>query len=270
MSSKGIYTALSGAMAQTHKLDTIANNLANVDTAAFKKDKQTFNEYLTANEKYPDTLQVPRVTASIESFYDMQGGDKSFVDTNGTYTDFSQGGLKQTGNAFDFALEGRGFFEVQTPNGVRLQRAGHFKISPEGFLVTNNGHPVLAEGIGVDPEQRRMQLAGSGNVTVAFNGEIYQDGGLVGKMSIVDPQNQEALQKQGQLLYGFKDNQDPQLQLATGARVHQGYVETSNVNVVEEMTEMIKTTRAFESTQKAIRAFDEMDNKLVNEVGRVR
>ena len=86
----------------------------------------------------------------------------------------------------------------------------------------------------------------------------------------MDPQNQEALQKQGQLLYGFKDNQDPQLQLATGARVHQGYVETSNVNVVEEMTEMIKTTRAFESTQKAIRAFDEMDNKLVNEVGRVR
>lgn len=270
MSSKGIYTALSGAMAQTQKLDTIANNLANVDTAAFKKDKQTFNEFLTANEKYPDTLQVPRVTASIESFYDMQGGDKSYVDTNGTYTDFSQGGLKQTGNSFDFALEGKGFFEVQTPNGVRLQRAGSFKVSQDGLLVTNSGHPVLSEGVGVEPAQRLLQLTGSGNVTVAFNGEIYQDGNIVGKMSLVDPQNAEALKKQGSHLYSFKDNQDPQLALANGVRVHQGYVETSNVNVVEEMTEMIKTTRAFESTQKAIRAFDEMDNKLVNEVGRVR
>ena len=98
MSSKGIYTALSGAMAQSSKLDTIANNLANVNTTSFKKDRQMFQEYLTAYEKNPDVIAVPRIPASVESFYDMQGGDKSYVDSAGTYTNFDQGGLKQTGN----------------------------------------------------------------------------------------------------------------------------------------------------------------------------
>ena len=78
MSTKGVYTAVSGAMAQSSRLDTIANNLANANTTAFKKDRQVFNEYLTAYEKMPDTMEVPRVPASVESFYDMNGGDKSF------------------------------------------------------------------------------------------------------------------------------------------------------------------------------------------------
>ena len=112
MSTKGVYTALSGAMAQALKLDTIANNIANVNTPGFKRDQQIFREYLTANEKPPEVIQVPKVIASVESFYDMQGGDKSFVDPIGTYTDFSQGGLRHTGNALDLAIDGKGFFEI--------------------------------------------------------------------------------------------------------------------------------------------------------------
>ena len=117
MSSKGIYSALSGAVAQNTRLDTIANNIANVNTPAFKKEKQIFQEYLTANEKPPALSNVPRIPASIESFYDMQGGDRSYVDGAGTYVDFSQGGVKSTGNPLDMPVDGSGFFEVLTPNG---------------------------------------------------------------------------------------------------------------------------------------------------------
>ena len=106
MSSKGIYSAVSGAMAQASKLDTIANNLANVNTTSFKKDRQVFSEYLSAYEKPDESMKVPRVVASIESFYDMQGGDNSYVNPSGTYTNFAQGGLKSTGSPMDVALEG--------------------------------------------------------------------------------------------------------------------------------------------------------------------
>ena len=81
MSNKGIYTALSGAIAQSQRLDTIANNIANSNTTSFKKDAQTFREYVTAYEKTPDVINVPKIPASIESFYDMQGGDRGYVDS---------------------------------------------------------------------------------------------------------------------------------------------------------------------------------------------
>ena len=123
MSTKGIYSALSGAMAQSLKMDTISNNIANINTPAFKRDQQVFREYLTANEKPPEVIQVPKVIATVESFYDMQGGDKSFVDSAGTYTDFSQGGMKHTGNSLDVAIDGKGFFEIATPSGLKLSPA---------------------------------------------------------------------------------------------------------------------------------------------------
>ena len=148
MGTKGIYTAVSGAIAQGAKVDTIANNIANTNTTAFKKSKQIFNEYLTANEKVPDVIQVPRIPASIESFYDMQGGDKAYVNSAGTYTDFSQGTIKVTGNSLDAAIEGEAFFEVLTPQGVRLTRDGSFKRDVDGRLVTKQGHRVLRAGIG--------------------------------------------------------------------------------------------------------------------------
>ena len=117
MPIKGVYTALSGAIAQSTKLDTIANNIANVNTPGFKRDQQVFAEYLTANEKEPTTIPIPRDVAAIESFYNMQGGDKSYVHEKGTYTDFSQGSLKRTGGALDVAIDGPGFFEVDSPQG---------------------------------------------------------------------------------------------------------------------------------------------------------
>jgi flagellar basal-body rod protein FlgG len=264
--SKGIYTAVSGAIAQSARLDSIANNLANSSTPAYKRDAQLFKEYLTAYEKAPGTIEVPRVPASIESFYDMQGGDKSYVDLDGTFTDFQQGALKQTGNPLDVALEGDGFFEALAPDGPRLTRAGSFGIDSEGRLVTKQGFPILKDGApGQDPATRVIRLSGP-QPTISPAGEIFQEGQSVARLSIVQVENKDALQKIGGSLYGLRDGIDPAMRVATEAKLSQGMLEQSNVNIVREMTDMITANRAFESTQKAIQAYDQMQGKVVNDV----
>ncbi len=267
MSSKGIFTALSGAMVQSQRLDTIANNIANVNTTSFKKDEQTFREYLTSYEKPPDVIQVPRVPASIESFYDMQGGDRALAESAGTYTDFSQGVIKPTGNPLDLALEGDGFFEVLTPQGVRLTRNGAFNVSNEGILVNREGHPVLREGMGQDPQLRTIQV-NSRNLTLSLAGELYEGGESLGRLSLVTVPNHEALQKVGNSNYMLRENFQAQLIPANQAQVQQGFLEGSNVNIIKEMTDMIGASRAFESTQQTMKAFDQMDAKLVNELAK--
>jgi flagellar basal-body rod protein FlgF len=263
---KGIFTALSGAMAQNDRLDTIANNIANVNTPGFKKDEQTFREYLTSYEKQDNVITVPRIPASIESFYDMQGGDKSYVDTAGSFTDHSQGGLKQTGNALDVALEGSGFLEVLMPQGVGYARNGSMTLDGQGRLVTHQGFPVLREGT-EDPAQRVIQLTGS-NVQISPDGEVELDGAVVARLSAVDINNKDALAKVGSSLYQVKQNMNPEFR-PSEVKFHQGYLETSNVNLVNEMTNMITATRTFETNQKAIQAYDQINGKLVNEVSRL-
>lgn len=263
MSNKGIFTALSGAMAQSARLDTIANNIANVNTTSFKKDKQIFNEYLTANEKGTDVIQSPRIPASIESFYEMQGGDRGFVDSSRTYTDFTQGPVNPTGNSLDVAIEGEGFFEVLTPSGIRFTRNGAFKMGVNGNLVTKDGYPVLKEGLG-QPGEGRVISVESANVTISYSGEVYEAGQLLGKLSVVEVGNKDALEKVGSSFYKIKDTINPQLTVAADYKTQQGFLERSNVNIVQEMTDMIAATRAFETNQKSIKAFDEMNEKLVN------
>ncbi|MCB0365938.1 MAG: flagellar basal-body rod protein FlgF [Bdellovibrionaceae bacterium] len=267
MSSKGIYTALSGAMAQSSKLETLANNIANSNTTSFKKDRQVFNEYLSAYEKLPEVIQVPKIPASIESFYDMQGGDRGYVNAAGSYTDFAQGALKPSGNVLDFGLEGKGFFEVLTPQGVRLTRNGSFTVDTNGRMVTKEGYPVLAQGA-QDPAQRTIQIGNNRNITVSYEGEVFVGGESVADLSLVEPRQADGLIKTGSSLYGFKPTFNTELRPSDGMKVHQGFLEGSNVNIVEEMTDMIATTRAFESTQQAIKAFDQMDQKLMTEVPR--
>ncbi len=271
MSTKGIYSALSGALAQSQQLDTIANNIANASTPGFKADKNSFREHLTILEKAPDVITVPRIPASTESFYDMQGTDKSFVDVDGTYTDFAQGGVKATGNALDLALEGPGFIEVLTPTGPKLTRKGSLTVNGNGQLTTVEGWPVLKRGNGpVKPGPEadflgRTITVGPGSLVFTNQGDIFQDGNNLGQLSIVEFKDPKAVKKVGHNLY---TSNDPNLNREVNPRteVHQGFIETSNVNIVKEMTDMIQTQRNFESAQKVIRTYDEMDNKLVNEV----
>ena len=254
-------------MAQGQSLDTIANNIANANTPGFKSDKNAFKEYLTVLERAPDVNTVPRIPASIESFYDMQGTAKSYVDVDGTYTDHTQGGMKNSGNALDIALEGKGFLEVLTPQGPRLTRKGTLSLSPEGRLITTDGLPVLKSsppGSNATPDSRMIDL-GPEAVSFTQQGDIYQNGQNLGKLSIVEFENNEHLKKMGSSLYSNSDPTVPQI-VNGGTMVHQGFLETSNVNIVKEMTDMIQATRNFESSQRVIKAYDEMDSKLVNDV----
>lgn len=269
MSLKGVYTALSGAIAQSTKMDTIANNMANVNTPGFKRDQQVFQEYVTAHEKEPPVSPIPRDVASIESFYDMQGGDKAYVDAKGTFTDFSQGSLKPTGNKFDVAIDGKGFFEVMAPGGVRLTRAGNFTLDGNGQLVTKDGYPVLLSGEqDADPAARTINMNGGAELAIADNGNVSVDGNVIGQMSILNVANPDSLMKQGQNLYQFRPNMAPEITTNQNPSLRQGYVEASNINIVQEMTDMIQTQRIFESTQKAISAYDSMTDKAVNVVGK--
>lgn len=266
MSTKGIYTAVSGAIAQQNKMDTIANNLANANTPAFKKDRQVFKEYLTAYEKSPDVIQVPKVPASIESFYHMQGGDKAFVDGAGTFTDFAQGSLRPTGNPLDLAINGKGaFFEIATPQGIRFTRNGSFVVNQEGVLTTKQGYPVLSNA-GGDAEARTIRIPNSGPISVAGNGLIIQGNAPLQTLKLTGFNQPQALRKVGQSMYILKESMEAEQNDTPQASIMQGSLEMSNVNVVEEMTEMIKTTRTFESLQKAIQAYDQMNGKLVNDV----
>lgn len=267
MSIKGLYTAVSGSMAQNLRLETVANNLANVNTPGFKKDTQIFREYLTANEKPPGVIQVPKVPASVESFYDMQGGDKSYVDSAGSYSDFSQGGLKSTGNALDLAIDGKGFFEVASPRGVRFTRNGSFSIDGQGQLVNKEGWPILKKAEpGLAPDQRVIKIPVGTRLDISDAGEVSADGELLGQISLVEVSDLDSLHKEGASAYGLKPNMNPQITNVQRPNLKQGFVESSNVNVVQEMTDMISATRLFESTQKAIQAYDSMADKLVNVV----
>lgn len=265
MSSKGIFSAVSGAMAQSSRLDTIANNLANVNTTSFKKDRQVFSEYLSANEKAATDLTVPRITASIESFYDMNGGDNSYVNPAGTYTNFEQGTIKSTGSALDVAIEGKGFLEVLTPQGLRWTRNGAMQIDGQGRLVTREGHPVLRDGQN-DPAQRVITVE-SRNITISQAGEIFDGGNAIGRLAVVEFGNADNLQKVNSSYYSQKTEVPPIV--SRDSRVHQGFLEGSNVNVVTEMTDMIAANRVFEATQQSIKAQDQMDEKLINQVGKV-
>lgn len=267
MSIKGIYTAVSGSMAQNLRLETVANNLANVNTPGFKKDAQVFREYLTTQEKPPQVIQVPKVPASIESFYDMQGIDKSYVDSAGSYSDFSQGGLKHTGNQLDLAIDGNGFFEIASPKGVRFSRNGAFTLDGQGQLVTKEGWPVLKKtepGVAID--QRTIKIPRGASFEISESGDITIDGESAGALSVVEVSDRKALHKEGSSVYGIKPNMNPQFNPVLNPNLKQGFIETSNVNIVQEMTDMISATRLFESTQKAIQAYDSMADKLVNVV----
>jgi flagellar basal-body rod protein FlgG len=275
MSFKGIYAALSGSMAQALKIDTIANNIANVNTTAFKKDQQTFGEYLTSIEKNPEEIQVPKISTSLASLYDNKGTDKSFVDSTGTYTNFEQGSLKRTDGKLDVALDGEGFFEIATANGVKLTRAGNFTIDNEGRLVTKDGHTVVVntddqQSAPQDGEAKRSsvaQFSGSAQAYISDSGEVFDGEKKLGKLSIIKLNNPEVLQKVGGSFYEYKSNMTPDVVQMKNPSLKQGYLETSNVNIVAEMTDMIMAQRVFEGTQKAIQAYDQMEDKAINQVG---
>jgi flagellar basal-body rod protein FlgG len=272
-------------------VDVIANNLANTDTLGFKKDIPTFKEYLTTLEREPAAQEIPRGPIKEKEFYPLDGRDQSFVIVDGTYTNFKQGALRVTQRPLDLALDGPGFLEVSTPNGIRYTRQGSLKIAMDGKLVTAEGHPVLAAQPGglaagnVQPGQGGLQTQGGvaagqdasrfinlrdrgTNLSISDAGEIYAGEDLVARLSVVEFQDTKALRKSGGQLFEAGRTAavatEPQK-----TKVMQGMLETSNVNPVEEMTNLIKAHRLFEHDMKAMKTYGEMLGKEANDIGKL-
>lgn len=244
--NSGLYAALTGATASMQRLDTIANNLANVNTAGFKRDRISF-ESLLQNTTAPPANRIaddPVFAGEIHA------------------TDFALGPQRQTGNPLDLALETDGFFVVNTPEGQAYTRQGNFRRGDSGQLVTADGYAVLGNGapITIPPTAVKIDIDGRGGV--------YADGAQVGTIDLVDFPKPYALQKQGNGLIKPADQNSPP-QAATGARVAQGYLEESNVSSITEMVQMIETNRHYEACAKIIRNFDDITGKAVNDLGKV-
>lgn len=279
---KDLWVPLSGAIAQQRNVETIANNVANANTPGFKKDQLAFKEYLKVLEKGLEDINLPRREWSPDEFYHTQGAEKAQVKVDGSYTNHQQGQLAPTGNHLDFGLHGKGFFEVLTPNGIRYTRRGTLTINNQNQLVTSQGFPVLSqldlaaiENAGenapeqiTNPQNRIIQFPqDAGKPTINLQGEIFSNGQKIADLSLVEFNDIHALRKEGQS--NFINNDFKNITVDTPkTAVHQGFVEQSNVNAVQEMSALIKANRHFESIQKVIKAYDQISGKSVNEISR--
>lgn len=287
--ANGIWTSVSGAEAQSRNVDIIANNLANADTLGFKKDAPTFKEYLASAEREHDSAPLQPGPIRNQDLYPLDGRDQSFVVIDGTYSNFKQGGLRVTQSPLDIALDGPGFIEVATPHGSMYTKKGSLKLGADGTLETTEGYPVLSaqpgglaaapfaggggaqpggQGPAVDPA-RFINLRDRGsNITINNSGDIYAGDQLIGRLSVVEFLNPGRLRKSGESLFR---NADPRNIVTDPPRtlVRQGVLETSNVNPIEEMTNLIKANRLFEQDLKAMKTYGEIMGREANDIGKL-
>ncbi|EQB87790.1 flagellar basal-body rod protein FlgG [Clostridium punense] len=248
-----LYTNRSSMMAQQNKLDAISNNIANVNTIGYKKVNVQFQDL------YNNSLQREGVPTSVGANNLYTGsGVKSTI----ALRQFSQGGFNETGLSTDLAVDGKGFFKVYKPDGsVAYTRNGNFKIDSSGILVDNNGYRlsvVDAQGNELNV-QDRLKLQGS-SVQVDKNGSfmIKTDGNFrtIGEIKTYDSISGDGLLSAGDSLFVPREN--VQMVEVKDRSILQGYLENSNVDMGQEMTDMIVTQRAFQLSSTGLKTVDEM------------
>jgi flagellar basal-body rod protein FlgG len=228
--------ALGAFREQRRIFHLISNNLSNAQTVGFKKDDLVFHTIL--NRSW-DQLQASP--------------------TDEVKTLFHQGNVQRTGNELDLAIEGEGFFQIKTPYGMRYTRAGNFKLNNERQLVNAEGLPVMGKN-------GEIIISGQG-IAVETDGTIKVDGGEVDQIVLVTFPDLDLLKKEGHNLFRLEV---PQKEMeANDSRILQGALESSNVNPIEEMVNMIDSLRSYESCLKIVQSQDELDSKAVNDLGRV-
>jgi len=226
-----------GAFRQERRIfHVIANNLSNAQTAGFKRNSAFFHSLLSENMGYLESIPV-----------------------DGVKTVFLQGNLERTGNDLHMAIEGDGFFKVKSSEGIRYTRAGNFKLNKDKVLVNADGFPVMGK-------QGEITIQGQ-TVSVEKDGTIRVDGAEIGQIGLVNFSDLSLLQKEGQTL--FRPEVDLKELNVPESMVHQGYLESSNVNPIEEMVGLIDSFRSYETCLKVIQSHDEMDGKAVNELGKI-
>ncbi|MDZ4349163.1 MAG: flagellar basal-body rod protein FlgG [Xanthomonadaceae bacterium] len=252
--NKALWVAKTGLEAQQTRMSVISNNLANVNTTGFKRSRASFEDLLYQNERQPGAASSQQTQLPTGL---MVGTGVRVVSTDKS---FQQGNVLQTGNALDVAVNGRGFFEVLLPDGTpAYTRDGSFQINAQGELVTNAGYAVQP-GIQIPEGAQSVSIGSDGTVSVQLAGQAQPI--QVGQLSVTDFVNPAGLQARGENLYletaasGPAQTGTPGLG-GTGTLV-QGALESSNVNVVEELISMIETQRAYEMNAKAISSTDQM------------
>jgi flagellar basal-body rod protein FlgF len=275
--SKGLWPAISGSIAQSERLDVIANNIANSDTNGFKKDQVAFRSVMSSAVTAAMKEGIPTKPYTEKDFHKLDGSDTAYVALDGTFTDFSQGRAKVTGSPLDVALEGRGFLEVLSPQGVRYTRQGSLRMNQEGGLVTMEGFPVLSPG-GQEAEggqpvareellARAIRLNPAGAVTITTDGKIFQGNQQIAELSVREFVDPKLLSKEGSAL--FKNETPANISAESTTMVRQGMLETSNVNAIAEMTELLKASRLFEANEKIVRTYGDLEARAVNDLGKL-
>lgn len=257
---RGLYTSISGMITQEARQDVITNNLANANSVGFKSDSLTatsFKDVLIQNhDKVVGNKNVKNEIGSLSL-----GSKIASVNT-----EFTQGMIEATDKPTDFAIEGKGFFVVQRNNGTNNEqyytRDGHFHVNSDGLLVNDSGDSILGRNI----ETGELGPINVSNEKIATDvyGNISVNGIKTYKLYTVDFNNYGSLKKLGDNLYQGENPTE------NNAVVRQNSLEKSNVNVINQMTDMITTMRTFETNQKIVQSLDETLGKLINEVGTVR
>lgn len=233
------YATLTRQSGLVQELQIVANNIANASTTGFRAEGAIFSEYVSVLG--PDHPSLSMATARITDTLKVQGV------------------LQDTGAPFDLAIEGDGFFLVQTPDGERLTRAGHFGPNENGDLVTADGYPVLdAGGAPV------FVPTGVGPVSIGSDGTISAAGQLVGQVGLVVPTNPDRVSREGSTMFAAPDGVDP----LDNPRVLQGFLEASNVNPTLQIARMIEVQRAYELGQSFLDKEDERIRAVMQALGR--
>ena len=237
--------SLSYQLAAFRSMDVIANNLANASTPGFKRESVKFEEYV-------QPVQPAEGQSGSQSL--------AFVRDAGVVRDLSDGSLEHTGSPYDLAINGNGYFAVQTPAGERYTRNGHFSLNSEGVIVTGEGYPLLGEGgpitVSVD----------DGDISFGADGTVSGKQGQIGKVRMVDFANERAMTKEGSSLYATSQSPAP----ASGAALSQGMLESSNVQPVLEISRMIEVMRAYEATATLAKNTDDLKRQAVEKLGTVQ
>ncbi|HEY2926296.1 flagellar basal-body rod protein FlgG [Piscinibacter sp.] len=255
---RSLWISKTGMEAQQTQLDTISNNLANVSSNGYKKAHAVFEDLMYQNLRQAGANNTEQTT--LPTGLQVGLGTRAVA----TSRSFTQGNLQQSANNLDVAVLGNGFFEVQMPDGTTgYTRDGSFQVNAQGQLVTNNGYTVQP-GITIPANAQTVTIGSDGTVGVTLPGQSAPQS--VGQLQIASFVNPAGLEPKGQNLFGEtaasgSANSGTPGQSGLGT-LRQGFVETSNVNVVEELVAMIQTQRAYELNSKAIQTSDQMLQRL--------
>lgn len=255
---RSLWIAKTGLDAQQTNLDVIANNLSNVSTNGFKRSRAVFEDllYQTIREPGAQSSQQTQVPAGLQLGTGVRPVSNARVHT--------QGNLQQTGNSLDMAINGQGFFQVLMPDGTTgYTRDGSFHVDSQGQVVSSNGFP-LQPALTIPPNALQITIGQDGTVTVLQSGQVTPT--QVGQVQLANFINPAGLHSMGQNTYLETAASGTPATNTPGTNgigvLNQGYVETSNVNVVEELVSMIQAQRAYELNSKAISVSDQMLQRL--------